>query len=106
MRKVFRQVPREGVIQAHSAVFAEGGHDHDLFHRFNLDGHRGLYGFVRIVPLQLKIFIAKGVYVFDAGVNVHRRQWPVLSAELQFDLIDVVVVDMNITKGMHEVAHR
>lgn len=73
MRKVFWQMPREGVIQAHSVVFAKGGHDHDLFHQFNLDGHRGFYGFVRIVPLQFKIFIVKGVYVFNAGVNVHCR---------------------------------
>ena len=55
-----------------------------------------------IITLQFKIFVMETENVLHLGIDVHPGQGARLARQLQLDLLDVVQINMHITKGMHK----
>src|SRR5205814_10703370 len=57
-----------------------------------------------LVPDEFKIFEFEVVDVFDGRIQFQPRQWPALAGELFACLVKMVVIEMQIAKGMDEIA--
>jgi len=58
----------------------------------------------RVVVLQFEVFEGEVIDVGDGGVDYHRGQRSGCAAELEFGLFEVVRVEVEVSKGMDEVA--
>jgi len=58
---------------------------------------------MRIVGDEFEVFEHEIVNVFDGGIDFHPRQRPAVVGKLLTRLVKVVVVEMQIAKGMDEV---
>lgn len=59
---------------------------------------------VRVVIFQGEIVKGEIENIPDLRIDLHLRQWPWISAQLQLYLFHVVVVYMGITEGMNKVS--
>lgn len=59
---------------------------------------------VRVVVFEFEIFEGEGVDVADVGIDLQGRERPGLTSELEFCLLEVVGVKMEIAEGVHKVA--
>ena len=59
---------------------------------------------MRIVVEQFEVGVLEVKYVFDSGVDLHLWQCVWSACQLQFGLIDVIAIEMHISKCMHEVS--
>ena len=69
-----------------------------------LHAHRGFDVGVGIVVAELEVITGETEDVFYFGVDPHGRQFLRYPSELQIRLIKVVLVEMKVAEGMHEVA--
>ncbi len=69
-----------------------------------LHRYRRFDGRMRIVALQCEILVAEIVDVFDLRVQVHFGQRPEVTRKLFPDLILMVLIDVQIAKGVHKIA--
>ena len=59
---------------------------------------------MRIVILQGEVLVAEREDVLHLGIDSHGGQGPRLARELQAHLVQVILVDVCIAKGVHELA--
>ena len=59
---------------------------------------------MRIVTDEFEIFEGKIVDVLDGRIQFHPGQRPAIAAKLLARLVKMVVIEMQITKGMDEIA--
>ena len=59
---------------------------------------------MRIVVEELEIFVFERKDVLDLGVDLHGRKGSALPAQLEFCLLQVVAVQVGISKGMDELS--
>ena len=69
-----------------------------------LYSNRSFYYWVRIIINQLKVFIFEIVDIFYFRINLHFWQRIRISAELKFNLIKMVGVDVCITQRVNKLA--
>ena len=72
--------------------------------RKGLDGNHALDVVPGIVVGELEIFVAEGEYILDFWIYVHGGQMAWCACDLEFDLFDVVEVDVCVTSGIDEIA--
>ena len=66
--------------------------------------YHALYVRVRVVTINMEIFVMKPENVIDVGIDAHCRQPSRLARKLESHLLEVVVVDMGITERVDKLA--
>ena len=61
---------------------------------------------MRVVADEFEIFEGKIVDVFDDGIQFHPRQRSAIAGKLLACLVKMIVVEMQITERMNEIARR
>ncbi len=69
-----------------------------------LDGDGRLDGGVGIVVVEAEVLEAEVVDVFDGRIDPHLRQRARLAGELEFGLLDVILIEMEVAEGVDEIA--
>jgi hypothetical protein len=59
---------------------------------------------VRIVSFKREVLILESKKVFNVRIQLHHRQGAWLTGELQFRLIEMIFIEVQIPKGMDKVA--
>ncbi len=59
---------------------------------------------MRIVALQREILEAEGIEVFNGGIDLHHRPGARLARELEFRLLQMIRVKMQIAEGVDKFA--
>jgi len=59
---------------------------------------------MRVIVFELEVIVGEVKYALHIGIYDHARQFSRFARQLQVDLLEVVVVDVCVTKSVHEVA--
>ena len=68
------------------------------------DRHSTLDGRPRVVTLEMEILISEGEDILHVGIDNHARQGTRLTGELQVHLVEVVEIDVGISRSVYEIA--
>jgi hypothetical protein len=63
----------------------------------------GFDGRMRVVPDQREIFESEIMNILDRRIQVHARQGSTFACELLAGLVEMVLVEVEIAKGMDEI---
>ena len=59
---------------------------------------------MRVVTDQLEVFELEGANVFDRGIQFQPRQRSTITSELFARLLEMILVKMQVAKGVNEIA--
>ena len=105
MSHIVRETPEQAVVFAYRSALVCGYYNryHWGFGVKKLYGNRSRNMRVRIISEQFEVFIAEVEDITYFRIEFHLREGTRIARQLQFHLLEMIVIDMRIAKGMDEL---
>lgn len=103
--EVFGQVPEEGVAAADEAVLVVGYNEGEHSGQKELNRHGPRNMRMGIITVQSNVIVREVKQGLDLRIQPKGGKCARLAADLKFNLIDVVAVNMRVAQGVHKVAN-
>ena len=101
--EVLREVPEEGIATADEAILVVGDDEGEHSGRIELNSHRPRDMRMGIVAVQTHVIVREVKQGGDLWIEPKARESTWLAANLKFDLVEMVTINMRVAQGVHKV---